>query len=142
MEWLAANKSVSPKELIVFGRSLGGAVACHLAATHQVKGVFLQSTFSRLADVAADKYPIFPVRQVMRNQFDCVSDLRRYSNQVSQLHGDSDRVVPIHFGEVLFDSASSEKKQFVRLAGLGHNDVPDLVSLKYLAPFVDDLLSD
>ncbi|MFT7641908.1 MAG: fermentation-respiration switch protein FrsA (DUF1100 family) [Pirellulaceae bacterium] len=139
IKWLAEKNGVTPGQVIVYGRSLGGAVACHLGAKHQVKGLFLQSTFSRMGDVAAGKYPIFPVKLLMRNRYDSVEYVRQYQNPLIHIHGDQDTVVPIHYGEVLFNAAASADKRFVRLSGLGHNNVSERVALNYLQPFVDNV---
>jgi fermentation-respiration switch protein FrsA (DUF1100 family) len=141
IEWLAEKNSIAPNQVVVYGRSLGGAIACHLGAKHRVKGVFLQSTFSRMTDVASGMYPVFPVRLMMRNQYDSVANVKIYNNPLTHIHGDDDRVVPIKFGQLLFAASVSEDKQFVTLDGFGHNDVPDKVALKHLRPFVDKLFA-
>lgn len=110
-------------EVILVGMSLGGGVATHLAATKGCKALVLQKTFSSLPDVAASKYPIFPVQFLMQNRFDSATAIKQYHGPLFQAHGDRDRVIPVRFGEKLFASKPRNKlDRFIPLVGFGHND--------------------
>ena len=106
-------------KLIFMGESLGTGVAVSLAARHHPSALVLDSPFSSAVDVAAQRYPIFPVRWLMRDQYR--SDLRIGDIQTPVLmaHGEADRVVPIEFGERLF-ALAHEPKDFIRVPGEGH----------------------
>ena len=62
---------------MVFGRSLGSAMALHVAARRDVAGLILVSPFTSLRDVARSHLPWLPVGPLMRNPFDTLEDLRR-----------------------------------------------------------------
>jgi len=94
--------NIKPKDVILVGHSLGGGVATHLAATKGCKALVLQKTFSSMPDVGASKFPILPVQLLMRNRFESAAAIENFGGPLFQAHGDSDRVVPIRFGEKLF----------------------------------------
>ena len=140
LEWLADYSGRPPQDTILLGRSLGGAVAVHLAAKYQARALILQSTFSRLTDVAASHYPIFPVRLLMRNRYDSLARIANYSNPLLQIHGDQDDVVPLHFGQTLYEAAPSPDKQLLTLPGRGHNDISIAEYTDNVAQFLNRLL--
>jgi len=123
MEIFCKKLNVKPKDVIVLGSSLGGGVATHIASTKGCKALVLQRTFDSLVNVAADKYPIFPVRWLMQNRYDSVSALKKYDGPVFQSHGTADRVVPIHHGEALHKATSNPNSKFIPIKGNGHNSV-------------------
>ncbi len=128
--FLMDRYNVAADQIILYGRSLGGGCAVALAAEGGAKALVLDRTFDRLVDVAAGKYPFIPVRLLMRNRYDSIGRLQSYRGPVIQLHGTSDRLIPISHGKRLFDSATSEHKHWIAVPGLGHNESlpPDLLT--------------
>jgi fermentation-respiration switch protein FrsA (DUF1100 family) len=117
-----ATSRYAADKLILWGESLGTGVAVALASERPVGRVVLESPFSAAVDVAAAAYPFVPVRWLMKDQFR--SDLR-IANVTAPLlimHGERDDIVPIAFGERLYNLANSPKR-FVRLAGGGHSNL-------------------
>lgn len=114
--------SLQPQELIVYGRSLGGGCAAAVAAQRPTRTLILDRTFDSVADVAAARYPIFPVRWLMKNHFDSVQRLLPYEGTVIQIHGTTDTDVPLAHGKRLHDSISTANKIFLEIPGMGHND--------------------
>ena len=110
------------ERIVLWGESLGSGVAVALAAQMPVGYLILQSPFTSAADVAAQKYWFVPVRLMMKDQFR--SDLRigKVAAPVLILHGDRDDIVPIALAERLYGLINAPKR-FVRMAGVGHNDV-------------------
>lgn len=104
------------------GESLGGGVACHLAAKHpdRVAGLFLATPFSSLTDVARHHYPFFPVRWLMRDRYDCARLLKKYSGPLAVLLAGQDEVVPAHLGRKLFEGYTGPKRLWVQEAAT-HN---------------------
>ncbi len=122
--WLCQRTGRKPGELVLMGRSLGGAVAVRLAAQHGARGLILERTFSSLPDVAARVFPWLPVQMLMRNRYDSLKQIREYSGPLLQSHGTADELVPLELGRRLYDAAPGLAKQFVEMPGVGHND-PD-----------------
>ena len=122
LAWFAKRAEVSPSSVIAMGRSLGGAVAVHLASQVPLRGLVLHSTFASLPDVAAFHYPWLPVRMVMRNRYPSIDKLPRSKCPLLMVHGDADEVVPYASGEELFAAATADCKKFVRQPNGRHND--------------------
>lgn len=134
--WLAAREKIPETGVVLMGESLGGAVAVDLAARDGARALILESTFSSLPDVAAYHYPILPVRWAMRSQFDSVGKIGEYHGPLFQAHGDADTIVPLQFGERLFDAAN-EPKQFLRVPGHDHNDLMPASYFDAVADFLE-----
>lgn len=137
IETFAERAGVDPKEIIPLGRSLGGAVAVDVAVHFSTKAVVLESTFSSMVDVAEFHYPFIPVRWLMRTRLNSVDKIRDYYGRLLQSHGDVDEVVPIQFGQRLFDAAPGPKK-FITTVGCTHNDPPSADYYRALQGFVRD----
>lgn len=110
-----------PEDIVLYGRSLGGAAAVHLAGKSGAKALVIERTFSRMVDAAAALYWWAPVRWLMRNRFDSLAKIRNYHGPLLQSHGTNDRLIPIEHGQELFVACPSKQKQFVKLIGAGHN---------------------
>ncbi len=120
-KWLAARAKVRPQDVVLMGRSLGGAVAIDLAARNGARGLIIQNTFTSLPDAAAFHYPWVPVRWLMRNRYNSLERIASYSGPLLQSHGDRDYVVPFAMGKQLHAAAIGPKHFYVS-KGLGHND--------------------
>lgn len=119
--WLAERAEIAETDIVLMGRSLGGAVAVDLAAQEGTRGLVLDSTFSSLPEAAAHHLPwIFPGLN-MTQRLNSVGKIENYSGPLLQSHGDRDKLIPIELGRKLFEAAG-EPKQFVVLPGAGHND--------------------
>jgi uncharacterized protein len=117
-----ARGRYQPQRIVLWGESLGSAVAVALAAEHPVGHVILQSPFTSALDVAMHRYWFVPVRMLMKDQFRTDLRIGKITVPVLVLHGDRDAVVPIRLGERLFDMINAPKR-FVRFPGVGHNDL-------------------
>ncbi|MEN0109800.1 MAG: alpha/beta hydrolase [Planctomycetota bacterium] len=124
-QWLAERCGVLPEEVVLVGRSLGGAVSVAVAAERGAKALVLESTFSRLTDVAAYHYPWAPVRQLMTQRFNSLERIGGYHGPLMQLHGTRDRVAPAKFARQLFAACPSRHKRFfVQRRGTHHEPAP------------------
>jgi len=117
--WLVENQGVPGHRIVVVGESLGGAVACWLAARHPPGALVLASTFTSLPELGASIYPLLPVRWVSRFQYDNLDCVRRVKSPVLIAHSPRDEIVPYLHGEALF-AAANPPKSMLQLAG-SHN---------------------
>ena len=118
---LRRSYGVDPGRLIIFGRSLGAAVAAEMATRVQSLAVILETPFTSVRDVARDKLPFLPIGPLLKTRYDVVEKIRKLSSPLLVLHGDRDEVVPFSHGKRVFDAAP-QPKWFYTIAGAGHND--------------------
>ncbi|MGI9427982.1 MAG: alpha/beta hydrolase [Bythopirellula sp.] len=137
--WLAERTGTNPADVVIMGRSLGGAVAVALAAECPVRAIVLDRTFSTLTDAASHNFPWLPVRWIMNNRFASIEHIRNYQGPLLQSHGTIDQIVPFHQGRQLFDAAPSKVKKFLEVPDLDHNSpLPDYCYQELVA-FLDAL---
>lgn len=118
--WLIDVKGTKPENIIIFGRSLGGAVAIDLATKVKCGGLIVESSFTSAPDMAAHVFPFFPVRFLSKYKFDSINKIRNIKCPLLVTHSPEDDIIPFKMGQILFDEAR-EPKIFVPLSG-GHND--------------------
>jgi fermentation-respiration switch protein FrsA (DUF1100 family) len=137
-KWLARRAGIEETGLVLMGRSLGGAVAVQLAAESGARGLILESTFSSLKDVAAQHYPRL-AWLVPAAKLNSVARIGQYKGPLLDSHGDADQTISYALGVKLFEAANAPK-QFVRIAGGGHNDRGSAEYYQQLNRFLDDCL--
>ncbi|PTQ77661.1 hypothetical protein C8R26_1065 [Nitrosomonas oligotropha] len=117
--YLTATKEIAPERIVLFGESLGGAVAAWLATREKPGLLVLASTFTSVPELAGEIYPFLPVRWISRFAYNTLASLQSVSCPVFIAHSPQDDIVPFHHSERLFQTAP-EPKQFLPLEG-GHN---------------------
>ncbi len=115
-QYLTTERGEPPERIVVFGRSLGGAVAVELASRHQPAALMIESTFTRLADVGKMHYPLLPVHLLCRYRYPSIERIGRIECPKLIMHGRDDTLIPIALGRALFDAAA-EPKTFIETAG-------------------------
>ncbi len=110
------------RPFILFGRSLGGAVATYLATEVQTPDLLvLESTFTNVADVCT-AYTSRAVAEQMSYRFDSLARISALQSPLRMIHGTADRVVPFRLGRQLFQACPTPK-EWVTVEGAGHNDL-------------------
>lgn len=117
--YLKKEHKESAGKVVIFGRSLGGAVAAKLASEVQPAGLILESSISSARDFAAKMHPLLPYLNYIRYDFDAAAAVRRVHSPVLVLHSPEDEVIPFELGKKLYQAAN-EPKYFQPLQG-GHN---------------------
>ncbi len=118
--YLTEQKGIPSAEILIFGRSLGAAVAAYLAARHPAKGLILESAFTSVPDLAAELYPILPARWLSRFNYDVYGHLQAITAPLLVVHSREDEIIPFRHGQKLYQAAQ-QPKQFLRLQG-SHNE--------------------
>ncbi|MDP2883592.1 MAG: alpha/beta hydrolase [Ignavibacteria bacterium] len=112
---------VNPQRIILWGTSLGGAVAIDVATQRAAAGLILESTFTSGKDVARILYPFLPVHFFLRSKFNSIEKIRTLNIPTLIMHGEHDSIIPLGLGRKLFNAAN-EPKQFYEIPGADHND--------------------
>lgn len=134
---LAKLAKVNEAEIILMGRSLGGALAVQLAADASPRGLIIESSFSSLREVASEHFPKL-AWLVAKNKLNSAQAIAEVRCPLLQSHGDADRVISYESGRKLF-AAAPHPKHFVRLAEIGHNDQPTREYYDAMADFLNAL---
>lgn len=100
----------APESTVLFGRSLGGAVAARLASRVRPAALIVESSFTSVADIAAELYPLFPVRLLTHLQFDTSRALQRVLCPVLVVHSVDDEIIPYQHGRALFEAAGNRAR--------------------------------
>jgi len=120
-DWAARLPGAQARRIYVFGRSLGSAMAVHVAAERTVAGVILVTPFDSLVSVAKHYYPYLPVGWMLKHRFDSISHAPRLSAPLLCFIAEHDDVIPPVHGERLF-AAWGGAKHRVLLRNSKHND--------------------
>lgn len=107
--------------LVIFGRSLGGIAAVHLASANPCSGVILESTFTHLAAMAREHFPLPVPSKLLEQRLNAIDKIGRVTSPIIFFYGDQDEIVPHRLGRELYERARAPK-EFVTLYGAGHND--------------------
>jgi len=132
-QFLTTRRGVAPKDIVLFGRSLGGAIMIDLAARHEPGVLVVESTFTSLADVGRLHYPLLPVRWLLSYRYDSRSKVGGIACPKLFLHGRDDTLIPLSIGRALFDAAG-EPKKFIETPG-EHNDSGVMYAPEYVERF-------
>jgi len=108
-DYLIEARGVAPEDIVLFGRSLGGAVAAQLASQVVPGALILESSFSSARDVARALYPVLSWLVIRRFDFDTVSWLVEVSCPVLVLHSPQDEIIPFALGQRVYEAARQPK---------------------------------
>lgn len=108
---------------ILYGFSLGGAIAAQVIRRQPLDALILQSTFTSLPDLVRVLYPRLPLHHLAGNHFDTRRVLRGLEVPLLVLHGSHDEVIPARMARQLHDSCGSATKRLHRVERGLHNDI-------------------
>jgi fermentation-respiration switch protein FrsA (DUF1100 family) len=126
----------APDRIVVWGFSLGTGVAVALAAAQPIGKLILEAPYTSTADIAGSQFRWVPVRWLMRDPFHSDERIARVTAPLLVMHGTSDPVIPISFGERLF-ALAHEPKEFVRFAGGGHENLDSFAAIETVRHFIN-----
>jgi fermentation-respiration switch protein FrsA (DUF1100 family) len=118
-DFLVGNRGIAPERIVIFGRSLGGAVASWLAAENTAAAVIIESCFSSALDMAHRLYPFMPARLITRLKYPVSDYVSRLGIPLLVIHSRDDEIIPYSMGQAIFEAAA-EPKAMLELTG-DHN---------------------
>ncbi len=128
--YLVGQRRFAPGAIIVYGHSLGGAVAVDLAARHECGGLIVESSFTTAGEMARRMFHVPFIEYLPRSRFDSLAKLARVRAPVLVIHGTHDQVIPFSMGQRLFEAAP-EPKTFLPIEGGEHDSVFSVGSERY-----------
>jgi fermentation-respiration switch protein FrsA (DUF1100 family) len=114
------GRALLPRQIVLYGESLGAAVAVDLATKVPVGGVVTEEAFTSTADVGQKMFPFLPVRWLVKNKYDTLSKIGRINAPLLIFHSRDDEYFSMRHAERLL-AAAQPPKHLVELRG-GHND--------------------
>jgi len=118
--YLTETRGIPDKDIIIFGRSMGGGVATWLSIRHTPDLLILESAFTSVADMAKHYYPYLPAHLLTRIKYASIDRIDAIKCPILFSHSQTDEIVPFELGVQLFKQAQAPK-MFMQMQG-GHND--------------------
>ena len=119
--------------LFLLGESLGCGVAAAVARATPIRidGIVLITPWDTLASIAREKFPFLPVRLLLTDRYDNISNLKSFKGRIAVVGAERDEVVPFAHAKKLYDSLPGAARKMWTLQGAGHNDWPEHVNSKW-----------
>ena len=119
---VAARNDIDPRRIVVFGRSLGSALAARVAAQRPVAAAILVSPFDSLVAVGRGHYPWLPVSLLLRHRFEAIDAARAAHVPLLAMVGDADSIIAPERSRALYDAWAGPKTWRV-IVGADHNSL-------------------
>jgi pimeloyl-ACP methyl ester carboxylesterase len=132
--YLVNQRGIAPENIVIYGHSLGGAIAIDLASRQpNAAGVIVEASFTSIRDMADYQYPYFnilPIDWILTHRFDSMTKVKSLKMPVLFTHGTADTVVPTYMSEELFEATPDPKKLFI-VPTADHNNIASVSGDKY-----------
>lgn len=119
-KYLTETRNFKSSAIIIFGRSLGGAIATWLAKAYEPAALIIESTFTSVKETAAEFYPFLPVKLLLRFNFNTIGLISEVKCPILVIHSRDDELISFTHGLRLFKAATQEK-EFLEIRG-SHNN--------------------
>ena len=123
------SKGISEKNIILYGESLGTAIAIHISQNKNFAGIILEAPFTSMVDMGQKYYPFFPVKFLLKDKYESKKKINNINSPILIMHGKRDKIVPFYMGEEIFNLANSPKFNYFT----DHDD--------HMMEFNDDLIN-
>ncbi|NEP54195.1 MAG: alpha/beta hydrolase [Moorea sp. SIO3C2] len=137
--YLVETLGIEPTRIIVYGHSLGGAIAIELATRQpQMAGLIVEGSFTSMLDMAElqPRYKVFPLNWILTQRFESLDKVRSLQPSLLLLHGTADETIPYQMSQRLHETAKRSihqpHTQIVLIPRAGHNDLPEVGGERYL----------
>jgi fermentation-respiration switch protein FrsA (DUF1100 family) len=119
------GRGIAADRIVVWGESLGTAVAVRLASEENVGAVLLEAPFTSMVDMARMRYPWIPIDTLLKDRFEAIGRVAALHVPLLVMQGLRDDVVPPAMGQRMFAAATVPEREFWRAATAGHNDLAE-----------------
>ena len=108
IRWLN-SKGIKEKNIIIYGESLGTAVAIEVAQNKNFAGIILEAPFTSMIDAGKDKYPFLPVKWLLKDKYESSKKIKNINSPILVMHGKVDSIVPFNMGKKIYELANQPK---------------------------------
>ena len=129
MRWLE-SVGIKEEKVILYGESLGTAVAIEIGQNKNFAGMVLESPFTSMVEMGKKYYPFFPVRLLLKDRYESINKIKNINFPVLVMHGKKDKIVPFYMGEKIYNLANMPKFKYF-------NDTDD-----HMMNFNDNLMNE
>jgi fermentation-respiration switch protein FrsA (DUF1100 family) len=146
-DYLVEQRHIAPQDIIVYGHSLGGAIAIDLAQNNpNIAGLIVESSFTsmrEMADFLGGVYRWLPIDWLLHQHFDSMTKLPLLSMPILYIHGTLDETVPYFMSKTLYEATQSPKKLLI-VPDADHNNVAVVGGEDYVQAVVEfmDMVRD
>ncbi|OGF28438.1 hypothetical protein A2331_03255 [Candidatus Falkowbacteria bacterium RIFOXYB2_FULL_34_18] len=118
--FLTKEKNIIPEDIILWGRSIGGAIAVYLAQGKDIHALIIESSFFSLANIGEKHFPFLPIKQLLKFKFESGEKIQNVKRPILFTHSKKDDIIPFSESEMLYKKAQ-EPKEFLKLEKGDHN---------------------
>lgn len=132
-QYLVDARQILPEQILLYGHSLGGAIAINLATRHpNAAGLIVESSFTSMRDMGyrTTPYGFLPIDLILTQKFDSIAKISALKMPLLVIHGTSDSDIPYDMSQTLY-AAAPQPKTLWTVPGAGHNDVAKTAGEKY-----------
>ena len=130
--------NIDDTNIILYGESLGTAVAVDLGSKFPFAGIILESPFTSMVELSKIYYPYLPVNLLLKDRYDSINKISKITFPKLVMHGDKDNIVPFRMGKRMFESFSEPKFSYFK-SGDDHMMDFDQELLGNLKNFINEL---
>lgn len=120
-DYLVKRERIPPTNIIVFGRSLGAAVAIEIALKRRVRSIIIENAFTSIKEMARSLALFHLFSFLLPAHYNNLKKIGYVATPKLIIHGKEDEIVTFSMGRKLFDAAK-DPKYFFPVEGAGHND--------------------
>ena len=140
--YLTQTRGVLPSNIIIYGHSIGGAIAIEVASKHpEAVALIVQSSFTSVRDMTKrfGVYWLLPIELLLRQRFESLNKIKAIKMPVMIIQGTEDFQIPVEMGAKLY-AAAPEPKQLITIAGGGHDNHMAEIHLQKVQTFIDSVI--
>lgn len=118
-------KTYSEQDIIVYGRSLGTAIATYVASKNRPELLILETPYYSMVDVARSGFPLLPIKYLLKYKLPSHKFIDNVKCNILMIHGTEDEVIPLEIAKKLFEVAPKGKSTFITIEGGEHNNLSE-----------------